>query len=76
MTTPNSQIGEAQSIGSARREPDGTIVLTLRATDAGGAIGDAQFRYPPSHPQYAMIRSHVGFIPPGGSVPVKPFPEN
>lgn len=60
-------------IGIATRERDGTIVLTLRAT-TGGAIGDGQFRYPPDHPQHERVKAHVGTIPAGGSVPVRPFP--
>ena len=32
-----------QSIGSARMETDGTIVLQLRAESSGGTIGDALF---------------------------------
>lgn len=64
------------SIGVATQEANGTIVLTLRADGAGGAIGDAQFRYPPNHPQYAMIQNHVGAIPKGRSVPVAPFPND
>lgn len=66
---------EPASIGVATKNPDGTIVLMLRAEGAGGAIGDAQFRYPPTHPQYSMIAHHVGPIPKNGSVPVKPFSE-
>jgi hypothetical protein len=65
---------EVESIGVATQEGDGTIILMLRATGAG-AIGDAQFRYPPTHPQYAMIKAHVGPIPPGKSVSVRPFPQ-
>lgn len=65
----------AETIGVATQEPDGTIVLMLRAEGTGGAIGDAQFRYPPTHRDYAMIKAHVGPIPRGGSVPVKPFSE-
>lgn len=61
-------------IGTATQEADGTIVLQLRAEGAGGMIGDAQFRYPPTHKDYQMIVRHVGPIPKGGSVPVKPFP--
>jgi hypothetical protein len=63
----------ADSIGVASQEADGTIVLMLRATGAG-AVGDAQFRYPPTHAQYAMIKAHVGPIPAGQSIAVKPFP--
>lgn len=61
-------------IGVATQEADGTIVLQLRAEGTDGAIGDAQFRYPPTHKDYQMIARHVGQIPKGGSVSVKPFP--
>jgi hypothetical protein len=71
---PSQAQTELESIGVATQEGDGTIILMLRATGAG-AIGDAQFRYPPTHPQYAMIKAHVGPIPPGKSVSVRPFPQ-
>lgn len=60
-------------IGVATQEADGTIVLQLRAEQEGGSVGDAQFRYTPTDKDYAMIARHVGPIPRGGSVPVKPF---
>jgi hypothetical protein len=65
----------SETIGTATEEVDGTIVLNLRATSAGGAVGDGQFRYTKSHPQYATIKAQVGPIPRGGSVMVKPFPD-
>jgi hypothetical protein len=65
---------EVESIGAATQEADGTIVLMLRAIGPD-AIGDALLRYPPTHPQYAMIKAHVGPIPPGKSVSVRPFPQ-
>ena len=71
----NTQGTAADTIGSATEEADGTIVLNLRATGEGGAVGDSQFRYPPTHPQYLVIKQHVGVIPKGGSVSVKPFPD-
>jgi hypothetical protein len=61
------------AIGVAAREADGSIVLTLRAKGPDGLIGDAQFRYTPADPNYGMIARHVGPIPPGVTVPVKPF---
>lgn len=76
MTDTQTRSKDAEAtIGSATQEADGTIVLNLRATGAGGAVGDGQFRYPPNHPQYATIKAHVGDIPKNGSVLVKPFPE-
>ncbi|MFY0534519.1 hypothetical protein [Nannocystis pusilla] len=62
------------SIGSARMEADGTLVLQLRAT-TGSAIGDALLRYPPDHADYAKIRGHVGPIEPGQERPVASFPD-
>ena len=60
------------SIGQATMEPDGTIILQLRAT-APNAIGEALMRYPPNHPQYNAIRSHLPNLQPGTPVPVPPF---
>lgn len=64
------------TIGAASQEADGTIVLTLRATGPDGLIGDGLLRFSPSHPQYSMIKAHVGPIPLNGSVFVKPFRDN
>jgi len=75
IQTYAQDITEAETIGSATEEADGTIVLRLRATGAGGAVGDGRLRYPRTHPRYAMIKAHVGPIPAGGSVAVKPFPD-
>jgi hypothetical protein len=60
-------------IGVATQEPNGTIVLQLRAEQEGFGMGDAQFRYATTDKDYAMVARHVGPIPRGGSVPVKPF---
>ena len=64
---------EPTIVGTATMLPDRTIVLDLR-TNEGGTFGMAQFRYPPSHPQYAMIDRHIGGIAPGQSKPVPAFP--
>lgn len=71
MTTQTEQ---TTSIGSATMRPDGTIVLQLRA-QTGPTIGDAQFTYPPDHPQYHEILEHVGGLEPGESKPVPPWPD-
>lgn len=71
--SPPAPNATGESIGSARMEADGTIVLQLRA-EGGGAIGDALLRYPPDHAQYASIKDHVGPIEPGQERPVAPFP--
>lgn len=60
------------SIGEATMEPDGTIVLHLRAVSPT-AIGDALLRYPPDHPQYKAILDHLGGLAPGEHKPVPPF---
>jgi hypothetical protein len=62
-----------RSIGVATQEPDGTILLQLRAASDGDAVGDALVRYPPNDVNYTKIARHVGPIPRGGSVPVRPF---
>ncbi|WP_416356538.1 hypothetical protein ACLNGM_21720 [Aureimonas phyllosphaerae] len=62
-------------IGSAHREPDGTLVLWLRAeSEDGSVVGHGELRYPPSHPDYDRVLRHLGPIPPGGAVLVQPFP--
>jgi hypothetical protein len=63
----------AESIGVATQEADGTIVLQLRTPKGSGMVGDALVRYPPGDPNYQSIARHVGPIPRGGSVPVRPF---
>jgi hypothetical protein len=63
------------SIGVARMEADGTIVLQLIARGPGGARGEGLLRYPPSHPDYAAILRHVGPLWPGEERPVAPFPD-
>ncbi|RYE65033.1 MAG: hypothetical protein EOP17_14780 [Rhizobiaceae bacterium] len=63
------------SIGSAHREPDGTLVLWLRATNEDGTVvGHGEFRYSPSDQNYDRVLRHLGPIPPGGKVLVLPFP--
>jgi hypothetical protein len=62
------------SIGSATMQADGTIELQLRAQGPGGMVGDALLRYPPTHPQYQTILTHLGGLSPGQSKPVPPFP--
>ncbi len=63
------------SIGVARMEADGTIILQLRAEGPGGAIGDALMQYPVGHPQYREILQHLGGLEKGQSKPVPPWPE-
>ncbi len=53
-------------------EPDGTIVLRLRATGPD-AIGESLMSYKPDDPQYNSIRDHLPSLAPGVHVPVPPF---
>lgn len=68
-----STMKKDETIGTARMEADGTLVLNLRAEGAGGVIGDAQFVYPPNHPQYQDILKHLGGLKPGQEKPVPPW---
>jgi hypothetical protein len=62
------------SIGVATMKDDGTIVLRLKAKSPHGAVGEGILIYPPTHPQYQDILSHIGPIRKGQTVPVKPWP--
>jgi hypothetical protein len=64
---------QPQSIGQATMEPDGTIVLRLRAEGPGGMRGEGLFRYPPDHPQYRSVLDHLGGMRPGENKPVPPW---
>ncbi len=75
MAKKKSQTSTGASIGVAKMEKDGTIVLQLRAEGPGPQIGDALFKYPPTDPQYAKILSHLGGLRPGENKPVPPWDE-
>jgi hypothetical protein len=62
------------SIGLATMEPDGTIVLKLRAEGPGRMMGEGLLRYPPSHKDYNEVLTHIGGLKPGESKPVPPWP--
>lgn len=64
-----------RTIGTARMEDDGTIVLDLRAEGPGGIEGDAQEIYPPHHKDYAEILRHLGGLQPGETKFVPPWKE-
>ncbi len=64
----------ADSIGVAWLEPDGTLMMQLRAESQGKAIGDALLRYKPDDPRYRQMLDHVGPIKPGERKPVPPWP--
>jgi len=63
------------SIGVATMQPDGTIVLDLRA-EGPGMLGDARITYPKSHPEYDSVLKHLGGLTPGDSKPVPPWPDD
>lgn len=63
---------EQPSIGEATMEPDGTIVMRLRA-EGPNALGDALVRYAPDNPKYRSILDHLGGLKPGEHKPVPPF---
>jgi hypothetical protein len=57
-------------------DPDGTIVLMLRAEGPSGAIGDGVIRYPKTHKDYDAVLKHLGGLRPGESKPVPPWPDS
>lgn len=61
------------SIGMITMQPDGTIVLQLRAVGPG-MIGDALRVYAPGHPRYQPTIDHVGGLAPGERKPIPPWP--
>lgn len=63
-----------QSIGSARMEEDGTIVLELRAEGPQDRVGDALLRFPPGHSEYNNILRHLGGLRKGEVKQVPPWP--
>jgi len=68
MTAPTS-------IGTATRNADGSLTLTLRA-EGPGMRGDAQFVYQPSDPMFQKVLAHLGGLEPGQSKPVPPWPDD
>jgi hypothetical protein len=64
------------SIGEARMEADGTVILRLRAESDDGAVGEALFTYSPTDGDYESVVSHVGGLAPGESKPVPPWPDD
>lgn len=64
-----------KSIGNATMLDDKTLVLDLVAT-SGPTSGHAQFRYPPSHPEYDKVLQHIGGLQPGQQKLVPPWPDD
>jgi hypothetical protein len=72
---PTATASAEQPIGEAWLEPDGTLVVTLRAEGPGGAIGHAQVRTKPGEPKYERWMGHLGGVRPGEKKLVPPWPE-
>jgi hypothetical protein len=62
-------------IGMATMQPDGTIIMDMRAESDKGDIGIGRLVYSPSDPQYQEILKHLGGLKPGEPKPVPPFPD-
>lgn len=62
------------SIGQAWLEPDGTLVLQLRA-QTPGLLGDGCLRVSPREPRYQEYLAHLGGLVPGQVKPVPPWPD-
>jgi len=60
------------SIGTAEMTPDGVIALYV-VSIGPGPIAHGALSYPPNHPDYEMIKRHIGAISPGQTKPVPPF---
>ena len=69
----SAQTTAPESIGTARMEPDGTVILDLVAR-TGGVVGQGRLTYPPGHPDRGAILRHLGGLRPGEMKPVPPFP--
>lgn len=65
-----------ESIGVATMEPDGTIVLDLRAVGDRGEVGHGRVRYAKGEAYYDYVLKHLGGLAPGERKDVPPFPDN
>lgn len=68
------QKAKEDSIGVAEMTKNRTIILQLRAEDAGGTVGEGYFTYAPTDPQYQKILDYVGPLKPGQSTSVRAWP--
>lgn len=60
--------------GVATAKANGDICLQLRSAEPGQPVAESYQCYGPRHPDYAMIRTHVGPIKPGEEKVIRPFP--
>jgi hypothetical protein len=70
----NHDRADRQPIGVVKMRPDGVIEMQLRA-EHGSIRGDAFFIFPPDHPRYEEIKSHVEGLKPGEEKSVPPWPK-
>jgi hypothetical protein len=66
-------IKPAEYIGMSQMDAEGNVVLELHAKHENGASGIARLVYPPTHPEYENILSHLGGLMPGEKKPVLPW---
>lgn len=64
---------DSAPIGTARMEPDGTIVLDLMARE-GAMVGQGRVVHPPRHSRYEAILRHLGGQRAGEAKQVPHFP--
>jgi hypothetical protein len=75
-TQTSSASTDDRPIGSARMEPDGTLVLDLYAeTPDGKSRGMAQLRKKPGEADYDKWLKHLGGMKPGEQKLVPPWPD-
>lgn len=63
------------SIGSARMNEDGTLILSLRPEAVGGREGDVRMALPPNHEKYDAYMKHLGGMRPGESKLLRSWPD-
>jgi hypothetical protein len=65
---------QADNVGSAYMQPDGTLEMSLRTETQDGTIGEAFLVIPKDDPRYADMVKHLGGIGPGEGRTIPPFP--
>jgi hypothetical protein len=64
----------SKQIGVAWMDEDRAIHLRLRA-ELGATVGDSFMTYPPDHPDYQEILTHLNGLDPGQYKTVSAWPE-
>jgi hypothetical protein len=65
---------DGRFFGVATAKPNGEICLRLRSAEPGRPVAESYPCYGPQHPDFAMIRKHVGPIKPGEEKVIRLFP--